>query len=297
MRGDYVKEKTQKNDYISERLSNAKGAIQFNMTNDYMFRAVLQSNKKVLRGFLCSLLHLNAADIKSVEITNPIKLGSAIDNKTFILDIEVLLNNNRKVNLEMQVVNQHNWQERSLLYLCRSFDSLNKGQEYVEVMPTIHISIVAFDPFPDFPEFYARYRMMNKKNFNIYSSKFALNVLSLVHTDISTDEDRNWKLDKWAKLFTSKSWEEMHMLTEKDSDFIALSEEILKNNYDETIRQQCLMREARENEEKYVAQMEKDIKKLNSENSKLNSRVTKLSSEIADLQKLLADNNIEIPDK
>jgi len=294
----------QNKDSISEKLSRATGKIQFNMTNDYMFRAVLQSNEKVLRGFLCALLHLKAEDIKSVRITNPIKLGSAIDNKTFILDVEVMLNEERNVNLEMQVVNLNNWQERSLLYLCRSFDNLNRGQEYVEVMPAIHISILAFDPFPDFPEFYARYRVMNQKNFNIYSSKFALNVLSLIHTDIATNEDKNWKLDKWAKLFNSKSWEEMHMIAEKDSDFIALSEEILKNNADETIRQQCLMREARENEEKYMAQIQRDIKKLNSkvvelntENDKLNSENNKLNSKINELLELLAENNIELPNK
>ena len=56
----------------------AKGTIEYNMTNDYMFRAVLQKNNYVLKGLISSLLHIPIEEIKSVEITNPIVLGNAI---------------------------------------------------------------------------------------------------------------------------------------------------------------------------------------------------------------------------
>ncbi len=71
---------------------NASGPLRFNMTNDYMFRAVLQTNNKVLRGLICTLLHLSEEEVASVRITNPIILGEAIDDKEFRLDINVLLN-------------------------------------------------------------------------------------------------------------------------------------------------------------------------------------------------------------
>ena len=38
---------------LTSMLENAYGKIPYNMTNDYMFRAVLQSNNKVLRGLIC----------------------------------------------------------------------------------------------------------------------------------------------------------------------------------------------------------------------------------------------------
>ena len=69
---------------------NATGIIDYTLTNDYMFRAILQSNEKVLRGLISSLLHLKPEEIQSVEIKNPIELGKAINNKNFILDIRVL---------------------------------------------------------------------------------------------------------------------------------------------------------------------------------------------------------------
>ncbi len=51
----------------------ATGVIQYNMTNDYMFRHILQKNKKVLIGLTCSLLHLQPEQIRKIEITNPIE--------------------------------------------------------------------------------------------------------------------------------------------------------------------------------------------------------------------------------
>ena len=100
-------------------MSNTNTAvIQYNMTNDYMFRYILQNNEKVLQGLTCALLHLAPEEIVSVEIKNPIDLSKNITGKDFVLDIKVLLNNKKLLNLEMQVKNEFNWSDRSLIYSC-----------------------------------------------------------------------------------------------------------------------------------------------------------------------------------
>ncbi|MDE7476515.1 MAG: Rpn family recombination-promoting nuclease/putative transposase, partial [Lachnospiraceae bacterium] len=106
------------------------GELCYNMTNDYMFRAVLQKNKKVLKGLIGALLHLDPEALE-VEITNPIILGKSYENKDFILDMNVTINRETRLNLEMQIVNYNNWKERSLSYLCRSFDNVYKGDDYI----------------------------------------------------------------------------------------------------------------------------------------------------------------------
>ena len=104
------------------------------------FFKLLKKNKKVLTGLICSLLHLKPEQIKTVEIKNPINLSGDVSGKEFILDINVMLNDNTLINLEMQVANEFNWPERSLSYLCRSFDQLYSGQSYIDVLPVIHAS-------------------------------------------------------------------------------------------------------------------------------------------------------------
>lgn len=126
---------------------NTYGKIYYSMTNDYMFRAVLQSNNRVLRGLICSLLHLTEQEVVSAKVTNPIILGESIQDKEIRLDINVLLNNQTLINLEMQVTNRLNWQNRSVIYLCRSFDSLAHGQDYNQAKSVIHIGFLDYTLF------------------------------------------------------------------------------------------------------------------------------------------------------
>jgi len=127
--------------------------------------------------------------------TNPIEFGESVESKNFLPDIRILMNDNTLVNLEMQVANEGNWPERSLSYLCRSFDNLNAGMHYAELKPAIHISILDFILFPDMPEFYSSYFLMNKENHTVYSDKLCLSVLNLPQIHLATEIDKAYHLD------------------------------------------------------------------------------------------------------
>ena len=47
------------NNFQGNTFQNATGKIDYTLMNDYMFRAVLQENEKVLKGLVSSLLYLN----------------------------------------------------------------------------------------------------------------------------------------------------------------------------------------------------------------------------------------------
>ena len=163
----------------AEALKKATGTIPYTFLNDYMFRVILQKHKNVLRSIVCACLKLETEEVQDIVVQNPIELGEAIDDKTFILDIHVLLNNNTIINLEMQVLDLKDWPERSLSYLARSYDNVAKGDEYINVKPVYHIGFLNYTIFPEYPEFYAKYRMMNIKNHNVYTTKFNLYVVDL----------------------------------------------------------------------------------------------------------------------
>ena len=220
-----------------------RGALIVPMTNDYLFRALLQRNNHVLKGLICALLHMKEADISSVIITNPIRLGDSIDNKTFVLDINVILNQHRIINLEMQVINLNNWQDRSLSYLARNFDHLKKGEDYQSTHPVIQIGLLDYTLFPEHPEFYSTYQFLNVKNHTLYSDKLRISVLDLSRIDLATEEDRQYQLDYWAALFKAKTWEELQMLAQNNNYFKEASETVYELTQEEQIRQQCLARE------------------------------------------------------
>lgn len=271
----------QKSKMIHDSYQTATGPIPYNMTNDYMFRVILQKNEFVLRGMIGSLLHLDQSEIKSVQITNPIELGELIDNKTFILDIHVTMNDDTDLNLEMQMVNYSNWTERSLSYLCRMYDHLYRGQDYVEARRAIHIGILDFTLFEDVPEFYACYKMINTKNQHVFSDKFILHVLNLREVELATDDDRAYQIDQWAKLFKATTWEEMRMLTESNKYMSEAAAEMYKLNADDIVRQQCRAREEYYRHEEWVRRKFAEQEKQLEEKDKL---IAELREQVAQLQ-------------
>ena len=272
----------------------ATGEISHNMTNDYMFRYILQKNKKVLKGLISSLLHIDPNCILKLTIRNPINLAEDITGKDFIMDIEVLLNDNKLINLEMQVNNEHNWSERSLSYLCRTFDQLYQGQDYEEALPVHHIGFLDFTLFPDYPEFYATYQMLNIRNHHLYSSKFSLSVVDLTKTEMATDEDKAHGIDYWARLFKAKTWEELKMLA-KDNEYLeAAADSLYEANADRMVRERCIARKLAERRERTL---ERDIKLLKEANASLEEANAGFEEDIANLKDYIKDLEAKLADK
>ena len=267
----------------SYKYVKATGALKYSMTNDYLFRMVLQRDKETLINLICSLLHLTRDQVIDAVIDNPIEPGASITIKEYQLDIVVILNSNVTINLEMQVVNYHNWDMRSLSYLCRKFDSIARGEDYSAAHSVYHISFLDFTLFEKHPEFYAKYQMRNAADGYLYTDKFNLFVLELNHIYMATKEDKYYGIDVWASLFKATTWEEIKMITQNNPSMNSTAEAIFMSTADRKILEQCRIREDNIAHEKY--QTEK-IKSLTSENESL-------TAEINRLQKLLKENGID----
>ena len=276
----YVKFLAEPTEKLREELQHATGEIKYGGTNNYMFQAFLQENNEALRNLICSVLHLDPSSVVSIEITNPILLGKFIENKTFILDIKALMNNQTVINLEMQIEDQHNWPERSLGYLCRSFDNLNAGDEYRTVKPAIHIGFLDFHLFKDAPEFHAVYKLLNTKNMHSYTDKFSLHVIDLRHIELATEEDKAYQTDVWAAFFKAKTWEEMRMLAEKKPGLQSSVETLYQLNSDEQIRE-TLDRfvRAQRREQGYLDTISEQQERISSQENTISEQQGRLSAQ------------------
>ena len=226
-----------------EELFHLQGPLDIPMTNDYMFRALLQQNNLVLKALICALLHLDPKSVTEVSVENPIELGKSYDEKDLILDIKALLDGKMVINLEMQVVNEHNWIERSLYYLSQSFNNLNRGIDYRKVKPAVQIGILNFTLFENEPEFYANYYIMNEKTYQKYSDKLRLAVVDLTQIELATEEDCAYQIDQWARFFKSRDWSELVMLARENKDIRAAVGTVYQLSREKQIRQQCEARE------------------------------------------------------
>jgi len=263
---------------------SAAGKIKFTLTNDYMFRATWQKNKKALKGLICSILGLKYDDIVSIEIMNPIELGNSIDAKDFILDVKVLLNNNTMVNLELQILNLGNWPERSLSYMCRSFDKLNSGEGYMEVKPVVQVCFLDFTLFKEYPEFFSTYMFTNIKNHIIYSDKLKLYVIDLTCINKATEEDKIRGIHHWAKFFKATTWEEIKMLSAENTFLEEAAETVYQLSAEEKIRMQCEAREDYYRQQRYIQKKLERLQELEVKEQKMLDNVAALKETTSSLE-------------
>ena len=282
-----------------------KNLIRYPLKNDYMFRAVFQSRPKALQGLCRSLLRLSPSDSLHIDLKNPIQLGAAIDNKEFVLDLALTINDSLYLNLEMQLYNDGYWPERSLSYTCRSFDNLNRGAQYSDVLPVLHIGFLDFTLFPEHPEFVAEYKMMNMnpEHRHFFSDKFRISVVDLTQIERATEEDKQYGIDLWARVLTAKTWEEIEMLAQDNEYLRETSNAMYELDQDRLIRQQCQAREdflywerMKENRtkrmEEKIAEQEAELKnqkaELANKDAELAVKDAELAAKDAQIAELLA---------
>ncbi len=211
---------------------DATGPIAVTLRNDMMFHRAMQSSNVALKGLICALKGLDPKDIKEVIITNPIDY-SAYAKKEVVLDVKVLMNDSEILDIELQLYYDKHWEKRSLLYLCRAFDSIGISDKYEDLKKTTLIVITDHPKKGTPKEFYAHHLLLNTKTFLPYSALLNLDVLYLKEQGLATDEDIKNGLLYWARLFEASTWEELRSLITIKPEM----EEVAKTMYNSNVIQ------------------------------------------------------------
>ena len=280
---------------IENDWQQATGPVPYKLTNDYLFRAVMQENEEARKSLIASVLGRETEDILTAEILNPIELGKTIDSKDYILDVKVEVNKNEILNLEMQVVNENNWPERSLGYLCRTFDNLNVGDDYLKVKPAHLVSFLDFTLFPENNSYLSKYKLTNQENYKeIYTDKFTITVVNLRKTDKATDKDIDVGLQNWGSFFKAESWEEVKMLATKNENIENAAKSMFLISQDALIREQCERREGRIRAEQIKQQW---YEQAVAEKEQAVAAVAEKERALADKDQVIADKDQALADK
>ena len=256
----------------------ATGEIEFTLMSDMMFHYVMQNSKNALIGLVCALKGLSTNDVQDILVENPIDLNSA--GKETIMDIKLTLNNNEILNVELQVYPDKYWISRSIIYLCRAYDSIGSGDNYSLVKPTTLFCITDQELIPNAEaEFYAKYRLTNIKNHHLYTDKFGINMLQLNHTGLATQEDISNNLVYWANLFKATTWEEFKNLAKNHPDIEEVGNLIFELNYDNQAK------ELLEGQRRYREQMNSQYTAgYTDAEEKYENEIVKLQAELKTLQ-------------
>jgi predicted transposase/invertase (TIGR01784 family) len=123
---------------------------KYDPLNDFLFYKIFgeKGDEVQLLGFLNAVLG-KAGDDRFTSVTileDKTLTAEFLGDKTSILDVKAILQGKTKVNVEVQIRNEHNMEKRSLFYWSKEFTrDLKKGQDYSELPNVLTINIVDFD--------------------------------------------------------------------------------------------------------------------------------------------------------
>ena len=134
-----------------------------NLLNDLLFKIVFgnQKNSEALVGLLNGILSRSDQHrIVSVEVLNPLRDLSRLEDKGCILDVRAKEANGSIYNIEMQVAKQFDYKERTVFYGCTMVSEQPiAGKKYGDLVGCVHISLVDFILFPNHQDVVSRFRL------------------------------------------------------------------------------------------------------------------------------------------
>ncbi len=118
----------------------------YNLKNDVIFATFFsrKGNEEFLIDFLKALLKI---EITSIEIREEVNLEKlAKDEKGGRLDLQAKLNNGVIINIELQIRNQKNMKNRTLLYGAKTIArEVKRGTKYEDIKQVIMINILDYE--------------------------------------------------------------------------------------------------------------------------------------------------------
>ena len=189
--------------------------VRLKPTNDYIFKKIfgVKKNSELLKRLLQSIL--TDIKIEIVEINKDVSLErQQMQEKLGILDIVATLNDKTKVNIEIQVKDEYNTVERSVFYETGLYhESLELGQEYIDIPRSISIWITEFNVFEEGP-FHERARLKRDYENIVLTDKLEIHYIQLPKFKEKCKRISN-ELEEWLTFIQNDNLEEIRMIDNK----------------------------------------------------------------------------------
>ncbi len=142
----------------------------------------------------------------------------------------LVLNDDTRIGIEMQVHTQKHWTKRNLYYLGRMYtDELMIGENYGKLHRCISISLLDFKLLADTEEYHNIYCLRNKEGEELTN-------LWEVHIIELGKELRGDRMDNWIRLFNATSQEEVDRIAQQDGRMRDVAEVVRHMGLIRTIR-------------------------------------------------------------
>lgn len=177
-------------------------------------------NQTVLKYFISAVLSIPPEQIRTVSLKNTFLWRNHRKQKQGILDVLAEMNDNAKINIELQVKHYAAWDKRQLFYLAKLYtEDLGIGEDYSTLKKCIAISILDFN-LTDREECHHIYRLRDKHGYE-FSDIWEVHILEL-NKKLEGSED----IGDWIRFFRAESEEDFRMIDTKNPGILEAIREV-----------------------------------------------------------------------
>jgi predicted transposase/invertase (TIGR01784 family) len=273
--------------------------LRYPPKTDTLFKLFFTRNIGLLHSFLSAALEIPRKSISELTVTNPEILPDFASGKTCRLDLR-LTADGQVIDVEIQVENEGNYRERSLVYLTKLLnETIEAGQDYKTIPKVILISIVDFTLF-DCGEYHSEFRVMEKTRHEELTDKFAMHYFELPKAPKEIQGSEG--IAPWLALFRAETEEDLDKVAERGGEmkeaveqirYLAGSPEYL---HLETLREMARLDEGQKlsnaeerGEQRGYAKRQPEVDALKTSNDALKTSNDALQAEIAELRRRLGE--------
>lgn len=210
-------------------------------TVDFCFKELMR-NPKVRKGFIAAVLGKKPEEIRDTTLIPTELRKESEDDKLGILDVLVELEDETKMNMELQVSYFECWINRVLFYLSKIYSGqIREGEEYDRLHRCIHVGILDFIHFPNDKKCCRKLAFCDVETGEQYTDLMEMYVLELQKLP---PEDLNEKgIIRWMRFLGGKNREEFEDMAKKDEYIEEAYNELKKLSHDEQMRMEYELRQ------------------------------------------------------
>ena len=177
--------------------------------NDQVFKFVFgkTARKELTIDLLNTFLaHELGSLIRDLSFQPQENSAENVADKEARLDVVCLLDNGSRVDIEVQMVDQHNMIQRALYYWAVQYcSSLPRGGAYEDLRPAVSLNILGFSLFEDKEEPFSSWGICNAKTGERLTRDLSLNFLEIPKFAALNKPRSEWtRMERWMCFFSDK---------------------------------------------------------------------------------------------
>ncbi len=185
---------------------------------DYSMKELF-TNETIRKHFISDVTGIPIGDIRTARLAKTFLWKHYRMKKPGILDVLVELNDDTKVNIELQVSVYRHWDRRNLFYMAKMYtDDLRVGEHYGKLKRCVCISLLDFD-FTGNDEYHTDYRLRDRKGKD-FTDLFEIHIIEL------QKELDDTEVADWIRFFNAETKEELDMITPQTPGLLEAIQEV-----------------------------------------------------------------------